>query len=455
VFELKGSNVLEDQNLENHIANFVFLLRKQGVRVGTAELMEALEGVSVAGLKDREAFKTALRATLIKKAPDFEVFEHTFEKYFLPSNEQKKELQRGWECEEKYIECLEKADNELTFKGEKLDLAESEKVVFASLPEKEQNKIKQFVSETELGKNVEPEFKPILETTVKSSLRYWRNRQENTIQRPPSITGDSGWDWMLAGSSAGGAGGGSSGNGIRELDMKNITDKDVPEAAELIRKMTRRLIYSLSRRYRISKKKRELDLRRTIRDNISYGGYIYHLRYRDKKKQKLRLLLLCDISGSMIRYTGFILPFIYGLNSVVSDLESFVFAENLEKISGSLERGASFEEARKELLKKSREWGGGTRLAIALETLMQEHDELLTPKTIVIIVSDTRTTLLDEALRRMENVHDRVKDIVWLNTLPPEEWEELRSVSSFQKLTRMYPCNRLADLEHVLEKKIF
>ncbi len=455
MFELKGSNVLENQNLENHIAYFVSLLRKQGVRVGTVELMEALEGVSVAGLKDREAFKTALRATLIKKAPEFEVFEHTFEKYFVPSDEQEKNLQWGRECEEKYNECLEKADSELTFKGEKLNLAESEKVVFASLPEKEQNKLKQFVSETEQGKNVEPEFKSILETTVKSSLRYWRNRQENTLQRPPSITGDSSWDWMLAGSSAGGTGGGSSGNGIRELDMKNITDKDIPEAAELIRKMTRRLVNYLSRRYRMSKKKRELDLRRTIRDNISYGGYIYRLRYRDRKKQKLRLLLLCDVSGSMIRYTGFILPFIYGLNSVVNDLESFVFAENLEKVSDSLEKGTSFEETREELLKKSKEWGGGTRLAAALETLMQEHEELLTPKTIVIIVSDTRTTLLDEALRRMENVHDRVKDIVWLNTLPPEEWEELRSVSSFQKLARMYPCNRLADLEHVLEKKIF
>ena len=443
--------------LEEHLIYFVYLLRRQGVPVGTAEAMEALQAVSNAGLEERRVFKTALQATLVKKAADFEVFDRTFEKYFVSPSLREEELERGRQQEERYNEYLQQAEEELTFQGEQLDLEEKEKVVFASLPEKEQERIKGFVNDTEHGKKVKSNFKPVLESIVKGSLRYWRNRGVDYMQKPPEVTGDPQWDWMLAESGAGdgeGAGGGDRGQGLKDMDMSLIKEKDVPEAAELIRKMTRRLSHFLSRRYRASKKKRELDLRRTIRDNISYGGSIYRLRYRDKRKHKLRLLLLCDISGSMIRYTSFILPFIYGLNMVVSDIESFVFAENLERITPHMERGASFEEARQELMKKSRQWGGGTRLAVAVEKLMQEHEELLTPKTVVIIVSDTRTTLLQESRQKIASLQHRVKDIIWLNTLPPEDWEGLRSVDMFQELTRMYPCNRLTDLEQIFSRKI-
>jgi len=449
-------------HFEEHMVYFVYLLRQQGLRVGTAEAMEALEAISVAGVEDRQAFKAALQATLVKKAADFDVFERTFENYFVPAEVKEEKIVQGREQAEKYEENLQKVEEELTFKGEQLNLEETEKVVYASLPEKEQERIKQFVSETEHGKNVESSFKPVLESIVKGSLRYWRSRQDERMHKPPSVTGDPGWDWMLAddgGGSGGGAGDGAGGESglarsLKEMDMSQISEKDVPEAAELIRKMTRRLSNSLSRRYRASRKKRELDLRRTIRDNISYGGSIYHLRYRDRRKQKLRLLLLCDTSGSMIRYTSFILPFIYGLNMVVSDIESFVFSEGLEKITDYMEKRDSFEEARRELMKKSNQWGGGTRLAVAVERLMKEHEEVLTPKTIVIIVSDTRTTLLHESRKRIENLQDRVKDVIWLNTLPHHEWDQLRSVQMFREVSRMYPCNRLADLEQVFAGKI-
>ncbi len=420
--------------------------------MGTAELLEALEAVSAAGLADPAVFKAALKATLVKKPADFEVFNRTFDKYFIPPEEKEKELECGRECEEKYKDSLSVAEEELNFMGEQLTLEEEEKVVFASLPDKERDRIKQFVEETEQGKKVGQAFKPVLEAIVKGSLRYWRSRNGEPVKRPPSVTGDPGWDWMLSGNGEGGSGSGES--ALKDIDMSLIAEKDVPEAAELIRKMSHRLAGSLSRRYRMSKKRKELDLRRTIRDNISYGGYFYHLRYRRPGRNKLRLLLLCDVSGSMVRYTGFILPFIYGLNTVISDIESFVFAENLERITGYMERGVAFEETMKELMRRNRQWGGGTRIDVALDRLMRDYAEVLTPKTIVIIVSDTKTTSLAKSLSGINDLRFRVKDIIWLNTLPVADWDRFRSVQTFREVTQMHPCNRLADLEQVFEKKI-
>lgn len=187
---------------------------------------------------------------------------------------------------------------------------------------------------------------------------------------------------------------------------------------------------------------------------MSHGGYIYELKYVQRKKHKLRLLLLCDVSGSMIRYTGFILPFIYGLNAVVGDIESFVFAEGLERITPFLARGLSFEETIREVMKDNKQWGGGTRLGVALDGILCRYESLLTPRTIVLIISDTKTTSLQHALENVNALKAKVKDVIWLNTLPKPEWERFRSVQSFGRVTRMFPCNRLIDLERIVEKKI-
>ena len=392
----------------------------------------------------------ALRATLVKKSSEYGIFDNTFEKYFTPRWKKEAELERGRKCEEEYCQSVAKAEEDLQFMGEQLNMEEREKVVFASLPQSEKERIKQFIGETEGGNKVNSSFKPILESIVKGSLRYWQNRQDNTIRRPEPVTGDAGWDWMLSGE----GGTASSEASLKDIDMSLISGKDVPEAAELIRKMSRRLAGNLSRRYRMSKKKKELDLRRTIRDNISYGGYFYRLKYRHPGRSKPRLLLLCDVSGSMISYTGFILPFIYGLNVVISDIESFVFAEKLERITAYMERGVSFENTIKEIMERNVRWGGGTKIDAAVRELINKYDQVLTPKTIVIVVSDTKTTSLSDALEAVKELQSRVKDIIWLNTLAPEEWDRFRSVGAFYNITRMFPCNRLADLERIFESKV-
>ncbi len=221
----------------------------------------------------------------------------------------------------------------------------------------------------------------------------------------------------------------------------------------MIRKMARLLVNRISRRYRSSRSRRRFDLRSTIRYSIQYGGKPFLLKYKSRRVKKPQLLLLCDVSASMIRYTSFVLQFIYGINTVIKRIESFVFSEDLERITPYFQEGKDFDTTIETIVRESKEWGGGTSLDKAIQSLFAYHEEELNRNTIVIIVSDTRTIRHQDALKELERLQREVKEIIWLNTLPQEDWDKYSSVEVFQKIVAMYPCNTLADLEQVLSQK--
>ncbi len=447
-----------NNRLEEHIVCFASLLRQQGLQVGTAEIHTALLALSLTGLADRSTCKVALQVAMVKKADEQGIFDKTFAYYFQPPADKERALQQGGELEKEFRQGLNRAEAELVFKGEPLSLNEEERTVYASLSAEERERIKNFVDETERGKKVEKSFRPVLETIVKSSLRY-REKQSDYVPRrgPETNTGDPRRDWVLGreGVPGAGSGNGSSRNGetaLKDLDMSSIPEKEIPLAAELVRKMSRRLAVNLSRRYRRTKKRKTIDIRKTIRDNISYGGYLYRLRYRSRRRHKPRLLLLCDVSGSMLRYAGFILPFIYGLSSAVGQIECFVFSESLQRITPYLRRGHSFEETVKILKKEDREWGKGTKIYAAFKGLCHEFGEDLTPGTVVLVVSDTRTLALEHSVEMLKKLKAGVREVIWLNTLPRDSWNRYPSVAAFAGVVPMVPGNRIRDLEQVFNK---
>jgi len=203
----------------------------------------------------------------------------------------------------------------------------------------------------------------------------------------------------------------------------------------------------------MSKKAVKIDLRQSIKSNVRYGGVIFKLKYKQKRIQKPQVLLICDVSGSMARYAAFVIQFIYGLSAVMKHIESFIFAEEMEYVTPFFKRLRPFEETMVELIGKSRIWGKGTNFGASLSTLRTDYPLLLTSHTVVIIVSDTKTLEIERAERELAAVKRMVKDILWLNTLPQDEWKDLRSVGTFQRYCRMYECYTLAHLEKVIRKQ--
>ncbi len=429
--------------LEARLAGFAARLRKAGLPLGTAELLDALRALQYVDVSQKSMVKTALKATLAKNKNHQALFERIFEDYFIPPEEHslraREEARRRHKLELRY----EEAARSLQFKGETLRLSTEEMLLYTSLPEEQRRGLLNFVRQTNEGKNVGPQFRPLLETVVKGHLSYWRSRMERS---EPGAGGSGAANF-------GGAGSGSGENRLRQMDIRLIRNDELPAAEALIYKLSQKLVRRLTRRRKASRRG-PLDLRRSIRNNLHYGGSIFWLRHRRKRPPRQQLLLICDVSASMQRYSVFVLQFIYGLQAAVQNLESFSFSDNLEYLSPALQRQKGLESLLARVVNESGNWGGGTNLSAALQQLLGSYRHLLNRRTCVIIVSDTKTLALEPSLQALLRLKLLVKKILWLNPLPPQQWRLYRSVDKVRQLTEMWPCHTIADLEAVVAGRI-
>ncbi len=447
-------SVPRENTLEANILRFILLLRQAGVRVSSSEALDAVKALTLVDLSQPSQARAALRGTLVKKAADLALFDRVFAMFFAPEEERLQRLGAWQEQKGLHRQKMQEAGRDLEFLGKQLSMTEQEMTVYANMPEQEKDRLKNYMDKTAGGKNVEEPFRPLLESVVKGSLSYWRKQlKEDLDLTPPPDTGDEELDSILAQAEGTGTGG-RRGVSLLQEDMQNIPERDLPRARIILGKLAQQLINSISRRYRQSRRHQKLDLRRTIRENLQYGGTPFRLKYKSRRQQKPRLLLLCDVSGSMARYSSFVLQFIYSINTVVSHIESFVFAEHLEIITPHFARRQEFDATMVEIINKSRQWGGGTSVAAALQELQEKYEVVLKGNTVVIIVSDTKTTNLERALEELGRLRRRVKDVIWLNTLAEGERESLRTARLIGEEVRMFPCNTLADLEDIVRKKV-
>jgi uncharacterized protein len=209
----------------------------------------------------------------------------------------------------------------------------------------------------------------------------------------------------------------SSAEALSERDFSTLSDDEFGEMYELIQMIAKRLAQQQNRRYK-SDKNGALDLRKTLRLNLRRGGEIVELARRQPQREKLNLVLLCDVSKSMEMYSRFLIQFAYCFQSVFKRIETFVFSTNLLKISDIL-RGGDFEKVLKNLSQNVPNWSGGTRIGESLDTFVTDFGmKNLTSKSIVIIVSDGwetgDVTVLSAA---MQQIHRRAHRVIWLNPL--------------------------------------
>jgi len=440
------------QKLDYRVINFVHLLRILGIRVSVAETLDAINGLTFADLESRFQVKAVLRATLLKNMDQLPLFEEAFNAYFVtPETSQEKKGQRE-ETERIQAQELAQAEAELNYQGETLELTLEQKQLYNKLPEAGKQRIQDFLQRssegTRQGEALDQSFRPIIENLVRGQLDYWKRQlgeEHELFDLPEEL--DEEIDQLLQDVS----------DNMREHesnylyeDLKNIKDKDLPKVNLLIRKLSKRLASRISRRYHSSKRVGQIDMRRTIRSSLTYGGTLVELKYKRRPRSKPRFLLLCDVSGSMARYASFVLQFIYGLSSVLKGIESFVFSEDLERVDPDIFRVNNFEETMVKLMNKSQEWGGGTNLAKALDTLDAKYPGLVTKDTVIVIVSDTKTVEARRAAFKLERLGDRAKEILWLNTLPRKYWGQHRSVGEFRRVCLMFECYTLAHLERIM-----
>ncbi len=203
---------------------------------------------------------------------------------------------------------------------------------------------------------------------------------------------------------------------LASRDFSSWRPSDEAEFAAIAAQLARRLQLRRSRRWRRGRGGR-VDLRATLRAATRTHGEPLVLRRRERKIQRTRLLVLCDVSGSMEPYAAFLLQLAHALQNTFATVESFVFATRLSRVTDRL-RYADYRTAMAHLGRDVRDWSGGTRIGAAVATLVSDYRRYLDRRTVVILLSDGwdigDPTLLSDALADLRRL---ARKLIWLNPL--------------------------------------
>src|SRR5712691_9509816 len=202
---------------------------------------------------------------------------------------------------------------------------------------------------------------------------------------------------------------------LMEQDFSTFPAEHLDEVARLTVLIAKRLARRVSRRRKPTRRGGIVDLRRSMRANLMKGEII-ELRRRARRRRKVRLVLLCDVSGSMDLYSRFLLQFLYALQNVFGRVETFTFSTRLTRVSDLL-RGPSYKSALRRLT-EVRDWSGGTRIGDSLRDFNREWGHLVNRRTIVLVLSDGWDTGEPEVLaQEMLSLKRRAGRVIWLNPL--------------------------------------
>lgn len=205
---------------------------------------------------------------------------------------------------------------------------------------------------------------------------------------------------------------------LREIDFSTFMGEDLEEIKKAIMYIAEKIRIRLSRRKKRNALDQFFDFRRTIRKNIRHGGDIYRLSWKAHKKEKNRIVMLCDVSGSMEIYSRFLIQFLYGLQKSLYNMETFVFSTRLSRVTPVL-RNRKYEKALARISKSVHDWSGGTKIGDCLYTFNRKHaPTVLYRKTVVIIISDGWDCGEEDRLREeMTRLRKYAHHVIWLNPL--------------------------------------
>ena len=205
---------------------------------------------------------------------------------------------------------------------------------------------------------------------------------------------------------------------LSQRDFSAVPEDEMDELMQTIKALSKRLAARTNRRYEPSRKIDMPDLRQTLRKNLRCGGELLYIVHRKPKRNRVKLVLLCDVSRSMELYAVFLIQFMYAFQQVYRRMETFVFSSSLTRITPVLKQ-KNFREALHLLGSEKSGWAGGTRIGESLDSFVKDYaKKLVDSKTIVIILSDGWDTgNIDVLKKNMEYIHNKSKKLIWLNPL--------------------------------------
>ena len=411
------------------ISLFSRMLRLKGMTVGPQETADACQILIHLGFEDRQQVKTALRTVFAKSREEQMTFDQVFDGFFISEDRMRLQAQHRQEEEARMEQARQEAQRDLQFNGQPMELTQEQRDAYIAMSEQQREKLKGFMERYKDSAERNPKlYGNFIHSVFARAILEQQMLMEN------AATGCDGTDPEM---------------GLLYRDISQFQDSEIPKAISIIQSISQQINSELSAKRSRNAHSGALNFRKTIRKGLETGGSFYRLRYRQKRQRRKNLLILCDVSGSMMQFSEFALRFIQSLNQVSEHSRIFLFSEDLlEADPFHLQNMDLF----RNYVRDSGAYGRGTDLGTALEKLTHMKPAVLNPSTTLLILSDTKTVDQPRAVQALLDAKRLCGRMLWLNPIPQNKWQYLRSVQIMASLCPMVSCSTLSALANACKK---
>jgi len=411
------------------ISAFARLLRMEGLIIGNQETADACRVLVEMGMEDRGMVKTALRTVFAKSREEQNTFDRVFDGFFISEEALKARVQQQMQQEQQFEDARQQAEEELNINGEPMNLSDDQKDVYAAMSEEARERLRKFKDTYSEAAARSPKlYDNFIHSVFTKVILEEQMRMEDAGLGCEDVDPD---------------------YGLLYRDISRFRDAEIPKAVSIIQAISQQINSELSAKRRSNAHSGKLNFRRTIRKGLETGGSLVHLQYRKKRQRRKHLVLLCDVSGSMVQFSEFALRFVQSLNHVAESSRVFLFSEELyETDAFSLQNMDLF----RDYVRKSGLYGRGTDLGTALQEICAKRPQVLNDSTTLLILSDAKTIDQPRAIRALQEAKRMAGRVLWLNPIPENKWSYIKSTQAFLAVCSMISCSTLGALAAACRK---
>jgi uncharacterized protein with von Willebrand factor type A (vWA) domain len=470
---------------------FIRELREAGLPVSLTENLDAMQAVKHIPLEDREAFKYALAATLIKSNAHWRAFETVFEVYFsLRGKQYSLRPEEATDAERELDDGAEGPPQEGAGSGaggvsDSLTPEELAEMLYRALLDGDEAMMRALARQAvrrfagmEPGRpvggtyylyrtlrnldldsvldrlvNQAREASPQPLTPLEERLehdeyehRVDRLKKEIEAEIRRRLVADRGVEAMA--------------KTLRkplpeDVDFMHASREEMASLRKAIYPLTRKLAVRLARKRRHGRKG-ALDFRATMRHSLSYGGVPAEPKFRYPRPHKPEIFVVADISGSVASFARFTLQLVYAISGQFSKVRSFVFIDGIDEVTRFFEGVEDIGEAVHRVNTEADVvWvDGHSDYGHAFEVFWQRWGREVGPKTTVLVLGDARNNYHASQSWVIKEMSKKARHVFWLNPEPRAYWNTGDSiVGDYGTHTDgVYECRNLRQLEAFVEK---
>jgi uncharacterized protein with von Willebrand factor type A (vWA) domain len=453
--------------MQKMLGDFIHALRHSGLPVSPAETLDALNAARLIGFHDPALLKSALAMTLAKTRLDQAKYEVVFERFFsvidlksdaLPKNENEHEHEIGTETGTETLETPQssnEAQHALSSLAQQLLNDDQNSIQVAIAAAAEQAGASKMQMFTQKGVTSYRIMQSLGEGPLNSELAQLstdnknielvtelRNKQDNLRQQVKDYVES---QFILYSKNIGAK---LRDNTLQKVKLTNIDFSYYHYMNKLVQKSAKQLATMHSRRRKVTKRGL-LDVRKTIAANAAYDGFLFHTKWKSTRIERPKVMVICDVSGSVSKVSRFLLMFLYSLQDVLPKVRSFVFASSMAEVTESFDK-QTIEDALTEIMNN---WANmptdyGRALLDFKDMAINDIDN----KTTVIMLGDARNNNGSGQTQVWKEVYQRSKRVIWLNPEGRYNWDSGDSIMSEYRpyCSKVEACSTLNDLTRIL-----